>query len=409
MCYFDTLEQKFRDWLEEDQEKWNSDDSRSSYVSGMRSLISWLDGQKDLWDLPKNFNLDDFQDYLKNINSEGDVKTLFSAALNIIQKEIDKKDSKFSKSTLQNYKSYLVAFEEFILNKKPFDPNAKGLYKSHRNVLRYNGSAATYYHDELISEFIGRITSQDRISTYKDILFPISLIRSLWPDETKVWAKGVCENIYLIVEDENGRKKEIKINEVDSLQIDRTGTVTVFCPRNCQMNNPENDNKVGYTLCTSYSDPYETLRVEKNELRYYRKQTPTLLSCKITSEGYKIDKNQNIRNIRNRVVLWHVKKLKTNFLGGIVIDHDVPISLVLVEKSRFLEKLKMISDLYRSISKNHGLKVTAKNARDFPKCLTDNERNQLKDIKFPYDDLAIIGKCKLVLMGGQENSIKSDN
>lgn len=373
--------------------------SISSYKSGMGSLIVWLDSNKGLWKTTGGTRVRDFEDYLKDINTDTDRSTLFSAALNIIQKAID--NGMGNKPVLQNFKSYLNAYEEFFCGLVPINPSAKGIRSNQRAVLRSNSSDATYTQIELISEFKGRILTQDRISMVKDILFPIRLMNRLWPIDTDAWADAVCSNIRLIVKDnKTGTIKELKGNQLNTLRIRRNGSVIITDKKS-----------VEYTLCTSYSDPHEYLKVNGSILEYFRKRKPvTDLSCRIPKGGYTIDKNQNIiDSATKRIVLWHVKPVKARAIGDITIDHDIPISQVLIDnKSRF-KQLKGISNLYRNISGINGLNVSAKLANEFCSRLTPAQITLFNSIGFPTTDMKIIGNYKLVLMGRNENILKSNN
>lgn len=397
MAYY--KDDEFEQWLRNDSQRWNDDAAVSSYKSGMGSLIVWLDNHKGLWKVTGGTTIYNFDKYIRNINTISDRESLFSAILNIIQKEIENNPS--NKATLQNYKSYLSAYEDFI-STVPFEQSAQGLNTTHQKILKNNSSVATYSHDELIQEFIGRITSQDRISMSKDVMFPISLIRKLWPVGTLSWARSVCENIYLIVDD-GSNIKELQIKEIDRLKILKSGEVQVF------------DKSMKYVLLTSYSDPYERLIVNPisnpGQLCYKRKRTETGLSCIIPQSSYFVDNNQNIRDEHNpkQVYLWHVKKMKARSIGDIAIDHDVPISLVLAQNGKSLKSLKQISDLYREISARFGLPVTSKNARVFNSALKPQDESRFKIIGFPFNDLEKIRKEKLVLMSSRENCIKSDS
>lgn len=397
MAYY--KENEFEQWLIKDSKRWNDAAGVSSYKSGVGSLIVWLDKNKQLWKVTGGTRVYDFQKYLKLINETSDRETLFSAVLNIIQKAIDK--NIHQKTTFQNYKSYLSAYEDFIRT-LPFEQSANGLNPTHKKLLKNNSSVATYSHDELIEEFSGRITCQDRISMSKDVMFPISLIRKLWPNDTIDWAKSVCENIYLIVQASNKKIKEIQIKNISSLKISKSGEVKV-----------NDNNGIDYDLLTSYSDPYEKLIVGPNsgQMYYKRKRTKTDLSCDIPTTSYFVDKNQNIidGHDHTNVYLWHVKKMIVSSIGDVVIDHDVPISLVLTQKGKSLKNMKSISDLYRQISATLGLSVTSKNARDFNSKLSASDETDFINIGFPSKDLSIIGKEKLVLMSSRENNIKSDS
>ena len=109
-------EDEFENWLENDTVRWSDPKSVSSYKSGVRSMIIWVDANKHLWKTTSGTLFLGFEDYLKIIDSDKDRETFFSAVLNIIQKGIDKDPS--NKTTLQNYKSYLCAYEDFLETKR---------------------------------------------------------------------------------------------------------------------------------------------------------------------------------------------------------------------------------------------------------------------------------------------------
>lgn len=386
---------EFRTWLKDDPSRW-SDDSVNSYVSGIGGLIKWFNANKSNW----NQDLEEFDNYLKRINNQKDRDTFFSAILNILQKEIKNKPD--NKSTLQNYKSYLNAFEEFFRS-EPFTIN--GLTQQQIKVLRKYGSTITYTREELIKEFKQRILTQDRISMSKTVMFPIRLIKILWPKATEKWAEGVCNKINLIVgykKDGKEQKKEINLEKLSSITIEN-GRVTV-------KDNKEKE----YNLYTSYSDPKELLLIG-NKIEYKRKAAgKATLSCKCNSSGLIIDKNQNVLDKKtNMVLLWHVKQMKIKTLSDIAIDHDIPISLILKENENKLKNLTGLSDTYKKLSAQYGLKVSAKEVNKFCKKIKENSKEEvLKNTcggDFPEDDMKIIGDSKLVLMAKDENTMKSDS
>jgi hypothetical protein len=234
----------FEQWLKNVSDRWNDPASVSSYKSGVGSMIKWVNENKDLWETSGGTKVQDFEWYLQNIGSVADRDTFFSAVSNIIQIGIENNRGK--KSILQNWKSHLCAFEAFFKNKGYLESSAP-LSDSQKRMLKNNSSCATYTQEELIKEFQGRILTQDRISMSKTILFPIRLMTKLWP-ESKDWAKSVCENIYLIVQDINsGEISEKKINQIETLRIAKTGKVEVIIDKD----------KNKYIMCTSYSDPHE--------------------------------------------------------------------------------------------------------------------------------------------------------
>lgn len=389
-------EAEFENWLENDTVRWSDPKSVSSYKSGVRSMIDWVDHNKDLWKTTSGTLFQGFEYYLKNIDNDKDRETFFSAVLNIIQKGIDKDPS--MKTTLQNYKSYLSAYEDFFRNEAY---PGSGLNTSQRKMLRQNSSCATYSKDELISEFKGRVLSQDRISTSKPILFPIRLIAKLWNYESEAWAKGICENIWVIVKNVQSLKIcEIQIKNIETLRIEKSGEVIIKDAVNNE-----------YKMCTSYSDPYEYMKIECGQIHFIKKRT-IVLECAIPKNGYIIDKNKNIIDSKTKqIIMWHVKPVKIKSIGDIVIDHDIPISQVLIDKKKILSKLLVISNSYRSLSCKYGLKVSAKEVNKFCKALDRDGKSKagLCVVGYPQNDMNLVGKCKLVLMEKDENSKKSDN
>ena len=381
---------EFRTWLKDDPSRW-SDDSVNSYVSGIGGLIKWFNANKSNW----NQDLEEFDNYLKRINNQKDRDTFFSAILNILQKEIKNKPD--NKSTLQNYKSYLNAFEEFFRS-EPFTIN--GLTQQQIKVLRKYGSTITYTKEELIKEFKQRILTQDRISMSKTVMFPIRLIKKLWSTETDDWAKDVCKNIYLIVKSGEETKK-IQLKDIKELRINDGENVTI-----------KGTNEEEYGLYTFYSDPHESLFVDSNRIEYNNKNGECGLQCEYQTP-FSVDKNHNIKNEKNEIILWHVKQMKIKTLSDIAIDHDIPISLILKENEKDLKKLKRLSDKYKKLSAQYGLKVSAKEVNKFCKKIKENSiKEVLKKTcngNFPIGDMEIIGKCKLVLMAKDENTMKSDS
>ena len=388
-------EDEFEQWLKDNNNRWTDPSSVSSYKSGVGSMIDWVNNNKQLWKTIGSTKFQEFECYLQNIANDKDRDTFFSAVLNIIQKEINNKPK--NKGTLQNYKSYLCAYEDFFRDEN--FPQSTKFGTSQRNLLRKNSSCATYSKEELIDEFQGRILTQDRISRSKTILFPIRLIAQIWHNEALAWAKKVCNNIWIILQNEEKTKTiEKQITDIKILRIEKTGEVKVT------MNDDENE----YIMCTSYSDPYEYIKVE-NEIKYIKKRSE-ILSCDIPQNGtFKIDKNKNIRDSENKIILWHVKPVKIKSLGDIAIDHDIPISQVLIDKKNQLKTLLKISEEYCRLSQEYGLNVSAKEVNNFCKNFS-SKGGKIKGVNnFPKDDMDLIGKCKLVLMGKDENSQKSDS
>ena len=393
-------ENDFKQWLENDNDRWNGQKSVSSYKSGVGKMIGWVDKHKNLWKTTGGTKFQNFEWYLQNINCDTDRETFFSAVLNIIQIEINNNPK--NKSILQNYKSYLCAFEEFFRN-EAYPPLS--ISASQKRMLKNNSSCATYTQVELINEFKGRILTQDRISMSKPILFPIRLISKLWPMDSDKWAEGVCKNIYIIVQDTKSPNNifEKQIKDIEILKIEKTGEVKVKIK----------DDNNEYIMCTSYSDPHEytIIDIKNRTIKYVKKGTKNIDKVKeyeISQDGFKIDKNKNILDFKNNIIFWHVKPVKIKRLGDIAIDHDIPISLVLKEKERKLSTLMTMSDVYRTLSYEYGLKVSAKEVNNFCSKIGDDELNkQFKE--YPKNDLELIGNCKLVLMSKDENSQKSDS
>jgi hypothetical protein len=392
-------ENEFEQWLKNDTVRWSDPTSVSSYKSGVGRMIVWVDSNDKLWKTTGSTKFKGFKWYLQNIDCDKDRDTFFSAVLNIIQKEIKKNPG--NKTTLQNYKSYLCAYEDFFRD-EAFP--VLSLNQSQRKMLRQNSSCATYSKDELINEFQGRVLTQDRISMSKHIMFPIRLITKLWKTDSENWANSICGNIWIIVQDaQSSQIREIQINDIKTLRIEKTGEVKII-----------DKDKNKYTMCTSYSDPYEYIKIECGQIQYIKKRS-LILTCPIPQSGFIIDKNKNIRDSKtNQIIMWHVKPVKIKNIGDIAIDHDVPISQVLIDKKNQLPILLSMSDVYRVLSHNYGLKVSAKEVNKFCKMFDSDVQgkttlyNQCGN-KFPQKEMNLIGKCKLVLMGKDENSKKSDN
>jgi hypothetical protein len=225
--------------------------------------------------------------------------------------------------------------------------------------------------------------------------------------DSEIWAEGVCKNIYIIVQDTKSSNNifEKRIKDIETLKIEKTGEVKV------KIKNDNND----YIMCTSYSDPYEytKIEIENDKIKYKyisKRKEIKVKECDIPQDGYIIDKNKNIRDSKKKIILWHVKPVKIKRLGDIAIDHDIPISQVLIDKERQLKDLSKISERYRSLSQIYGLPVTAKEVNNFCKKYKKYNGDQtMKNIGFPKEDMDLIGKCKLVLMSKDENSQKSDS
>lgn len=396
-------ENEFKQWLENDNDRWNDPKSVSSYKSGVGKMIGWVDSHKFLWKTIGGTKVQDFEWYLQNIGSVADRDTFFSAVLNIIQIEINNNPK--NKTTLQNRKSYLCAFEEFFRS-ETYPPLS--ISASQKKMLKQNSDCATYTQVELINEFKGRILTQDRISMSKPILFPIRLISKLWPMDSDKWAEGVCKNIYIIVQDTKSPNNifEKRIQDIETLKIEKTGEVKV------EIKDDNNE----YIMCTSYSDPHEYTKIENGKIKYIKKRTDVKgAECDIPTDGsIIIDKNKNIKDSEGNIILWHVKPVKIKSLGDIAIDHDIPISQVLIDKGKKLNTLLAMSDVYRTLSQKYRLKVSAKEVNKFCKNFgSDKSGKQYLyskcGTKFPQNDLDLIGKCKLVLMSKDENSQKSDS
>ena len=393
-------ENDFKQWLENDNDRWNDPKSVSSYKSGVGKMIGWVDSHKFLWKTIGGTKVQDFEWYLQNIGSVADRDTFFSAVLNIIQIEINNNPK--NKTTLQNRKSYLCAFEEFFRS-ETYPPLS--ISASQKRMLKNNSSCATYTQVELINEFKGRILTQDRISMSKPILFPIRLISKLWPMDSDKWAEGVCMNICIIVQDTKSPNNifEKRIQDIETLKIEKTGEVKV------EIKDDNNE----YIMCTSYSDPHEYTKIENGKIKFIKKRTE-IKSIRIPQNGYIIDKNKNIKDSGNIIVLWHVKPVKIKSLGDIAIDHDIPISQVLIDLNKKLKTLPTMSDVYRTLSQKYGLKVSAKEVNKFCKNFGSDKIGQQSLYSncgtiFPQNDMNLIGKCKLVLMSKDENSQKSDS
>ena len=69
-------EAEFENWLENDTVRWSDPKSVSSYKSGVRSMIIWVDANKHLWKTTSGTLFLGFEDYLKIIDSDKDRETL---------------------------------------------------------------------------------------------------------------------------------------------------------------------------------------------------------------------------------------------------------------------------------------------------------------------------------------------
>lgn len=266
-------------------------------------------------------------------------------------------------------------------------------------IIKRNSKEVTFSRDELIYEFVSRLTSQDRISSSKNILFPIRLMNKIWKKETQDWAKNYAENIYIIISYQNSFK-EIQIKDIESMKIKSSKEVSVLYKADtCK-------------VYTSYSDPYEHIVVnpKSKEIQYYRKRTPISDMKASFYDSFEIDSKQNIINNKKKII-WHVKPMVVAHLGEIAIDHDIPIALILEEKQTQLAGLAKITNIYKGISANHNLSVSQKNANNFSKSYSEEFKTtaSANNVKFPTKDMNILSRCKLVLMQGDENGKKSDN
>lgn len=372
----------------------------NSYKSGMSALIKWYDstivkGVKGIKNFPSFF------DALENIDNEDIANTFFS----FIQVQLHKKitsstsTSNPSKETLYNWVSYLTSFQAFWIKNELQNVTTKGIAKGVLKILKKNSEDVTYSHDELISEFVMRLTTQDRLSSAKSILFPIRLMNKIWKIDTQEWASKYAEEIYIIIKYQ-GRFEEVQINDIVSLNIKSWNEVSVIY---------KGEKCIVYT---SYSDPYERLVVDSKQqtIQYYRKRTAINDMSATFSDRFEIDSKQNVI-VNKEKIIWHVKPMTVAHLGEIAIDHDIPIALILEEKEKQLKQLEQITVIYKQISNMNGLTVSQKNANEFSsKYSTDFSREaQAQNVGFPKGDMTTLSKCKLVLMQGDENGRKSDN
>ena len=127
-------------------------------------------------------------------------------------------------------------------------------------------------------------------------------------------------------------------------------------------------------------------------------------------DSFEVDSKQNII-IDRKTIIWHVRPMVVAHLGEIAIDHDIPIALILEEKEKQLHGLEQITGIYKSISERNNLSVSQKNANNFSKLYSQDFQNEAAkdDVQFPFKDMEILSRCKLVLMQGDENGKKSDN
>lgn len=380
----------FNDWL-------GNDSTAKSYKSGMNQLVDWYNNDvvNEVKGNVKNFP--DFFDSLEQINDDDIVNTFFSFVRVQLHKKIIASSSKTTptKETLYNWISYLNSFREFWIESQLQQISNHTIANGVLDIFNKTSQDVTFSKDVLIKVFVSRLTSQDRISSSKKILFPIRLMNKIWKTETQDWAEKYAKNIYMIIKYKNNFK-EIQIDDITSMNIKSGKGVSVkYNGETC-------------IVYTSYSDPYEYLVVNstKKEVQYYRKRKPIMTAS--FHDSFKVDSKQNIISDR-KTIIWHVRPMVVAHLGEIAIDHDIPIALILEEKQ--LRGLENITNIYKSISKRNNLSVSQKNANNFSKLYSQDFQNEAanKNVDFPSNDMEILSRCKLVLMQGDENGKKSDN
>ena len=385
---------KFNDWL-------CNDSTAKSYKSGMTQLVNWYNNNvvNEVKGNVKNFP--GFFESLEQINDDDIVNTFFSFVRVQLHKKIIASSSKTTptKETLYNWISYLNSFQEFWIESQLQQISNHTIANGVLDIFNKTSQDVTFSKDVLIKVFVSRLTSQDRISSSKKILFPIRLMNKIWKKDTQDWAKDYAENIYMIIKYKNNLKK-IKIKDITSMNIKSGKGVSVkYNGETC-------------IVYTSYSDPYEHLVVNptKKELQYYRKRTPIIDMKASFHDSFEVDSKQNII-IDRKTIIWHVRPMVVAHLGEIAIDHDIPIALILEEKEKQLLGLEKITNIYKSISERNNLSVSQKNANNFSKLYSQDFQNEAanENVDFPSDDMDILKRCKLVLMQGDENGKKSDN
>lgn len=387
---------EFNDWL-------GNDSTAKSYKSGMSQLVKWYNNDVVAAVKGNVKNFPDFFDTLKQINDDDIVNTFFSFVRVQLHKKIIASSSETNptKETLYNWISYLNSFQEFWsesesqLRQISNHTIAKGVL----DILKKNSQDVTFSCEELISGFVSRLTSQDRISSSKKILFPIRLMNKIWKEETQQWANEYAKRIYMIIKYQNNLK-EIQITNITSMNIKSGKEVSVkYKGETC-------------IVYTSYSDPYERLVVNNinKELQYYRKRTPIIDMKASFSDSFEVDSKQNII-IDREPIIWHVRPMVVAHLGEIAIDHDIPIALVLEENENRLKGLAKITNIYKCISERNNLSVSPKNAKNFSKLHSTEFKEEAtkENVGFPSEDMTFLSQCKLVLMQGDENGKKSDN
>lgn len=384
---------KFNDWL-------GNDSTAKSYKSGMTQLVNWYNNDvvNEVKGNVKNFP--GFFESLEQINDDDIVNTFFSFVRVQLHKKIIASSSKTTptKETLYNWISYLNSFREFWIESQLQQISNHTIANGVLDIFNKTSQDVTFSSKELIKVFVSRLTSQDRISSSKKILFPIRLMNKIWKKETQDWAKKYAEKIYIIIEYKNNLK-EIQIKDITSMNIKSGKEVRVkYNGETC-------------IVYTSYSDPYEHLVVNptKKELQYYRKCKPIDMKASF-HDSFEVDSKQNII-IDRKTIIWHVRPMVVAHLGEIAIDHDIPIALILEEKEKQLLGLEKITNIYKSISERNNLSVSQKNANKFSKLYSQDFQNEAAkdDVQFPFKDMEILSRCKLVLMQGDENGKKSDN
>lgn len=247
----------------------------------------------------------------------------------------------------------------------------------------------------ILDNFSKRLLFQSRVSESLAMLFPIRTIRDLWPKEAKDWAKSVVGGIYLIL-GKDGVYEEKQIKDIDSLIINADSSVTVVA------------GATEYQLYTSYSDPYERISVVDGMLNIISsKSDSVVMSCQLP-EGNRIDARWHVYDSQGKCIMWHVMPMEVSDIKDIVIDHEIPMSVILQEKDK-LPQLSVLSDLYKQASSDCGYSLASGNIAKVTKFIKESKYDGMfGEVGFPKDDLNKIAGYKLILMQNLENLRKSN-
>lgn len=250
--------------------------------------------------------------------------------------------------------------------------------------------------DAIISNFQMRLLFQSRVSQNLAMLFPIRTIRDLWSKEAYSWASCVVANIYLILE-KDGEYEEMQIKDIESFAINEDSSVTVVA------------NGINYQLQTSYSDPFERISVVDGVLRIIDTRDNSVVKTCQLPQGYSIDAKWHVYDSQKKCIMWHVKPMKVSNIRDIVIDHEIPISVILQEKAKELSQLSELSELYKQASQQCNCSLSSKNIAKVTTFIKESKYDGMfRKVGFPLKELNEIASYKLILMQNLENLRKSD-